>query len=58
MLKFLMANKKKIGVAFVALLAAIYAALVVVPGDQKEALVKKVHDGAAELVDQLPPDAE
>lgn len=57
-MKFILAHKKKLGLALVALLAAVYAVLNVVPGDQKEAVVKKIHDGASDLVNQLPADAE
>lgn len=55
--QWIMAHKKKLGLAIVALLGAAYAVLNVVPGDQKEDVVKNIHDKAASLVDQLPDDA-
>lgn len=58
MLKFILAHKKKLGLAVVAVIGAVYAVLVVVPGDQKEVAIKGIHDKAAAVVDQLPEDAE
>lgn len=57
-MKFILAHKKKIAVAILALLGALIAVLEVVPGDQKEASLRGIHEKAAGLVEKLPPDAD
>lgn len=57
-MKFILAHKKKLLAAVVALLGLYVAVTEIIPGDQKEAQVKAAQEKVSEFADKLPADAE